>query len=76
MTEQAYRWRVGDVFTDGKYEWRVDSIYGEKAVLRSCGSSWATTVPLTLTEWHKDGLWKLKLGSEAPHTPQEDRPYE
>jgi hypothetical protein len=47
---EAYAWRVGDVFTDGTHRWAVDSIHGDKAVLRSCGSSWATTIPLTARE--------------------------
>lgn len=61
MSEQKkdYTWRVGDVFTNGNYRWAVDSIDGEKAVLRSCGSSWATTKPLTVDEWHEGGRWKL-----------------
>lgn len=53
-----YKWSVGDVFTDGKHHWAVDSVSGEKAVLRSCGSSWATTVPLTFTEWREGGRWQ------------------
>lgn len=63
QTEQEYRWRVGDVFTDGQYRWSVDSVQGGKAVLRSCSSSWATTIPLTFDEWREGGRWKL----EAPH---------
>ena len=43
--ETAYRWRRGDVFTNGTYRWEVAEVHGEKAVLRSCGTSWATTIP-------------------------------
>ena len=57
-----YKWKVGDVFTDGKYRWRVDSVEGERAVLRSCGSSWATTIPLTFAEWREGGRWQLEGG--------------
>ena len=56
----TYTWRVGDVFTNGTYRWVVDSIRGEKAILRSLGSSWATTIPLTFSEWHEGGRWRLE----------------
>jgi hypothetical protein len=59
--QQLYVWRVGDVFTDGTHCWRVDSVSGNKAVLRSCGSSWATTIPLTFAEWREDGRWRLDV---------------
>ena len=55
-----YTWRVGDVFTDGTYRWAVASVHGDKAVMRSCGSSWATTIPLTVIEWHEGGRWRLE----------------
>lgn len=55
-----YRWKVGDVFANGPYRWAVDSIHGDKAVLRSCSSSWATTMPLTFDEWHEAGRWQLE----------------
>lgn len=64
LREQPYRWRVGDVFTDGQYRWTVDSVDGDKAVLRSCGSSWATTIPLTLSEWREGGRWRLEAKNE------------
>lgn len=68
MKEQAYLWRVGDVFTDGTHRWTVDSVHGEKAILRSCGSSWTTTIPLAFSEWREGGRWRL----EAPNIrPQE-----
>lgn len=57
-----YVFRVGDVFTNGTHRWAVDSIHGEKAILRSCGSSWVTTIPLTFSEWREGGRWQL----EAP----------
>jgi hypothetical protein len=60
MNDQPYTWRVGDVFTDGTHHWAVDSVHGEKAVLRSCGSSWATTIPLTFSEWREGGRWHLE----------------
>jgi len=59
IERESYVWRVGDVFTDGTYHWAVDSIHGEKAILRSRGSSWATTIPLTFSEWREGGRWKL-----------------
>jgi len=55
----TYRWRIDDVFTNGRYRWKVISIEGEKAILRSCGASWATTRPLTFDEWHEGGRWQL-----------------
>ncbi len=54
-----YTWKIGDVFTDGAHRWKVDSICGNLAVLRSCGSSWATTIPLTFEEWREGGRWQL-----------------
>ncbi len=54
-----YTWRIGDVFTNGTYQWKVDSVHGDKAVLRSCGSSWATTRLLTFDEWHEGHRWTL-----------------
>lgn len=56
-----YRWRIGDVFTNGTSRWAVDSIDGTKAVLRSCGSSWATTIPLSLDEWIDGGRWRREV---------------
>jgi hypothetical protein len=29
----AYVWKVGDVFTDGKNRWKVDSVQGGAAVV-------------------------------------------
>ncbi len=55
----TYEWRIGDVFTDGTYRWKVESIHGEMAVLRSCSTAWATTRPLTFDEWREGGRWKL-----------------
>ncbi len=70
MSEQSpmrdYIWRIGDVFTDGTYRWRVDSINGDKAVLRSCGSSWATTRLLIFNEWREGGRWQIE---QEPPTP-------
>lgn len=63
---EAYRWRVGDVFTNGQYRWAVDRVDGDKAVLRSCGSSWATTIPLTFDEWHENGRWQLETAPPEP----------
>lgn len=61
MRVSDYKWRVGDVFTDGEHQWAVDRIVdGERAVLRSCGSSWATTIPLTFIEWREGGRWQLE----------------
>ena len=47
MDTKEYRWKVGDVFVAGEHRWKVDAVYDDRAVLRSCGNSWATTVPLT-----------------------------
>ena len=57
-----YEWRIGDVFTDGKHRWKVVSVNADKtkAVLQSCASSWATTIPLTFDEWHDGGRWRLE----------------
>jgi hypothetical protein len=70
MSEQAetgdYRWRVGDVFTNGYYRWVVDAVDGDRAVLRSCSSSWATTVPLTFREWREGGRWQLERSQAQP----------
>jgi hypothetical protein len=57
----AYAWRVGDVFTNGTHRWVVDSVLGDKAVMRSLGSSWATTIPLTFSEWREGGRWYLEV---------------
>jgi hypothetical protein len=65
MKDPPYVWRVGDEFTDGTYRWMVDSIRGERAVLRSCGSSWATTIPLTFSEWREGGRWRLCSGEPS-----------
>ena len=67
-----YKWKIGDVFTNGKYEWRVDSICGDKAVLRLCGHSFGTTRHLTVREWHSGGNWTLKQGSSESGSPQEE----
>jgi hypothetical protein len=64
MEQQTYAWRVGDVFVNGDHRWKVDSIHGEKAVMRSCGSSWATTIPLTFNEWREGGRWQLEEARE------------
>lgn len=56
---KKYQWRRGDEFTDGKYRWKVDMIMGDKAILRSCTSEWATTRLLTYPEWHEGHRWKL-----------------
>lgn len=61
MSEPAYAWRVGDVFSDGANRWAVDSVHGEKAILRSCRSSWATTIPLAFSEWREGGRWRLEV---------------
>lgn len=62
-----YRWRVGDVFTNGTSRWRVDSLHeGDRAVLRSLASSWATTIQLTYPEWHEGHRWTL----ESPDVPR------
>jgi hypothetical protein len=65
MKDQSYTWRVGDVFTDGTHRWAVDSVHGEKAILRSCGSSWATTTLLTFSEWSEGGRWRLEDAASA-----------
>lgn len=61
MTDETrpYRWKVGDVFTDGVHHWKVEIVHGDKAVLRSCSISWATTAPLTFVEWREGGRWQL-----------------
>lgn len=58
--KDEYRWRVGDVFTNGTHRWRVDSVRGDRAVMRSCSTEWATTIPLTFAEWHEGHRWKLE----------------
>lgn len=55
-----YKWKVGDVFANGPHRWAVDSISGDRAVLRSCSSSWATTILLTFDEWNDSGRWRLE----------------
>ena len=57
-SEQPYVWRIGDVFTNGKFQWKVISIDGDKAVLQSCDTLWATTMPLTFNEWREGGRWQ------------------
>lgn len=56
----SYSWKVGDVFTNGTNRWKVDSVVGDKAILRSCTSLWATTVPLTYAEWQNNCKWFLE----------------
>jgi hypothetical protein len=60
-----YKWKVGDVFANGPHRWAVDSICGDRAVLRSCSSSWATTMLLTFDEWNDSGRWQLETGNPA-----------
>jgi hypothetical protein len=54
---EPYRWRKGDVFTNGKYRWKVIKVSddGDTAVLQSCSTEWATTRWLTFDEWHEHG---------------------
>lgn len=54
-----YQWQLGDVFTNGKYRWFVDSISGDRAVLQSCDTKWARTIYLTVDEWIDGGKWNL-----------------
>ncbi len=61
---KAYTWRRGDVFTNGTYRWRVASIDGDKAVLQSCSTAWATTRPLTFDEWREGGRWQLEVNHD------------
>lgn len=63
MSRPDYKWRVGDVFVNGEYRWKVESVEGDKAVLRSCSTSWATTRPLTFVEWREGGRWQLEKAS-------------
>lgn len=56
----SYQWKIGDVFTDGTYRWKVESVSGDRAVLRSCSTSWATTRLLTFDEWREGGRWQLE----------------
>jgi hypothetical protein len=56
----CYQWKVGDVFTNGTNRWKVDSVSGDKAVMRSCSTSLATTRLLTFDEWRKGGRWQLE----------------
>ena len=65
MRDQPYTGRAGDVFTDGTSRWMVDDVYGEKAILRSCGSSWATTIPLTYSAFREGGRWYLEVTTPA-----------
>lgn len=61
VTETGYRWRKGDVFVSGgNHRWKVDQVFGDRAVLRSCASSWATTNLLTFDEWNEGGQWTLE----------------
>ncbi len=59
-TTEAYKWKVGDVFAHGPYRWKVAVVHGDKAVLRSCSTPWATTLPLTFEEWHDNHRWTLE----------------
>ena len=58
----GYKWRLGDIFTDGTYRWEVVATYENqnRAVLRSCSTSWATTIPLTFDEWREGNRWRLE----------------
>jgi hypothetical protein len=61
----SYRWRIGDVFTNGKYRWKVVEVQGDRAVLQSCSTSWATTRLLTFEEWHEHGRAGFTLEDKA-----------
>lgn len=54
-------WAVGQAWRSpsGEYTWRVDSVDGDRAVLRSTTTEWATTRPLTLAEHNRHGVWTL-----------------
>jgi hypothetical protein len=58
--EMPYVWKIGDVFTNGEYRWRVESVHGERAVLRSCTTAWACTILLTYAEWMAGNKWRLE----------------
>jgi hypothetical protein len=60
-----YVWRIGDVFTNGKYRWSVVSVTGDLAVLQSCDTSWARTRLLTFDEWSDGGKWQLEQQSKV-----------
>lgn len=60
-----YTWRIGDVFTNGQYRWKVIEIHGERAVLQSCSTDWAKTRPLTCDEWHEHGRSGFTLEPSA-----------
>jgi hypothetical protein len=70
----GYKWKTGDVFTNGTSRWAVDSIDGDKAVMRSCGSSWATTIPLTFDEWREGGRWQLEVTDGNPPATESSPP--
>jgi len=59
-TVEDYKWKVGDVFVSGPYRWKVERVDGDRAVLRSCSTAWATTKPLTFREWHEGHRWTLE----------------
>jgi len=59
-SQPAYQWRVGDEWTKGPHRWRVESIIGDRAVLQSCSTEWARTVPLTVAEWCEDGWTRVE----------------
>lgn len=61
----SYQWKIGDVFTNGEYRWKVVEVVGERAVLQSCSTSWATTNLLTYNEWREGGKWKLEQSTEG-----------
>lgn len=74
MMTTDYNWRVGDVFAKGNSRWRVETVTGDTAVLRSIGSAWATTRPLTYLEWlHGDSGWRLEQ-PQVRSEGQEPRP--
>ena len=52
--------QIDQVWTKGDARWRVIRVDGDRAVLQSCSSSWATTIPLTMAEWNDDGRWMVE----------------
>ena len=58
-----YAWKVGDVFTNGQYRWRVAEVSGDRAILQSCTTKWARTIWLTVDEWMEGSGsdWRLEV---------------
>lgn len=63
--EKWKTWAVGQIWAKGDARWRVERVFGDRAVLRSVHTEWAVTRALTMAEHQADGPWWL-VEMDAP----------